>query len=166
MKLSKLSALNQPYAKKIGILFASIFIILEIIAKITGTLEAIDQSLIIIINVFILLSLNMAVFSKEKTDDERTRIIRYFSLKTSFQILIVTMVVNYWNSIIEAIYLAIASLILYLLIFHLANYYNPSFIFKEETKKNKADINLTAVLMSFFVIAMLYNIIKTILTSQ
>ena len=166
MKLSNLSALNQPYAKKIGILLASIFIILEIVAKITGTLEAGDQASITIINVFILLALSMAVYSKEKTDDERTQIIRYFSLKTSFQLLIGAILINHWNdSIVEPIYIAIASLIIYLLIFHLSNYFNPGFIFKEKTKKNKAEIKLVTVIMGFGVIAMLYNIIMTIITT-
>jgi len=169
MKLSYLSALNQPYAKKTGILFAGIFILLEIVAKLTGTLEAIDLPTI---NVFILATLFMAVFSKEKTDDERTRIIRYFSLKTSFQLLILGisinylgMIINYWNSIVEPIYIAIASLILYLLIFHLANYFNPGFIFKEETTEKKGSIKLAAVIMAFIAIATLYNIITTIIPS-
>jgi len=69
MKLSNLSALNQHYVKRIGILFASIFIIIEIVANLTGTIEEIDTHLI---NLYILVALSLAVFSKEKTDDERT----------------------------------------------------------------------------------------------
>lgn len=165
MKLSNLSALNEPYAKKVGILFAGIFILLEIVAKLTGTLEATSPFLIKFSNLFILLALSKAVFSKEKTDDERTRIIRYFSLKTSLQLLIGALAINYLGEYIaESIYIVIASLILYLLIFHLSNYYNPSFIFKEKTKKYNTD-TLDVIIMVVFIIVMLYNIIKTIITT-
>lgn len=163
MKISNLSALNQHYVKRIGLIFASIFIIMEIVAKLTGTIEEIDTHLI---NLYILVALSLTVFSKEKTDDERTQIIRYFSVKTSFRLLIAGLAIIYILKFkIELIYIAISSLILYLIIFYLTNYFNPGFVFKEETKNNKESIKFIVAIMIFIGIAFLFNIIKTIITS-
>lgn len=161
MKLSNLSALNAYSAKRLGILFASIFIVIEIVAKITGTLETIDIHLM---NLYIVGALSLAVFSKEKIDDERTQIIRYFAVKTSFKLLILGLAALYVLKInIELIYIAISSLILYLIIFYLSNYFNPGFIFKEETKSNKNNIKGIIGIMIFIGVIYLYSIIKTII---
>lgn len=163
MKLSNLSALNQHYVKRLGVLLASLFIIIEIVAKLTGTLEEIDVRLI---NLYILVALSLTVFSKEKIDDERTKIIRYFAIKMSYRLLIAGLATIYMLSYgIDLIYIAISSLIIYLLIFYLANYLNPSFIFKEETKTNKGSIKLIVGVMIFIGIAFLYDIIKAIIIS-
>jgi hypothetical protein len=163
MKLSNLSALNQHYVKRLGVIFASIFIILGIVAKLTGTWEEIDVRLV---NLYILVALSLTVFSKEKTDDERTQIVRYFAIKMSFRLLIAGLAAIYLlNFKIDLIYIAISSLIIYLLIFYLSSYFNPSFIFKEETKTNKGSIKFIVGIMVFIGIAFLYNIIKAIIVS-
>jgi hypothetical protein len=163
MKLSNLSALNQHYVKRIGIIFASIFIIMEIVAKLTGTIEQIDLRLV---NLYIMLALFMAAFSKDKVDDERSKIIRYFTLKVTFRYLLAAIATNYILELnIESIYIAISFLIIYLIIFQVANYYNPEFIFKEETKQNKRFVKLIVIIMIFIGIAFLFNIIKTIIIS-
>jgi len=163
MKSSNLSALNQHYENRIGIIFASIFIIMEIVAKLTGTIEEIDTHLI---NLYILVALSLSVFSKEKTDDVRTQTIRYFAVKLSFRLLIAGLAAIYLLNIqIDLIYIAISSLIIYLIIFYLSNYYNPSFIFKEETRTNKGAVKLIVGIMIFMGIAFLYNIISTIIIS-
>ena len=163
MKTSNLSSLNQHYVKRIGVLFASVFIIMELIAKLTGAIEKIDISLV---NLYILVALSLAAFSKEKTDDERDQIIRYFSLKLSLRILIAGLAIVYvlkYN--VETIYIGISSLIIYLLIFHLADYFNPSFIFKEETKNNPNFIKMIVGIMVIIGIAFLFSIIKSLLAS-
>jgi hypothetical protein len=163
MKTSNLSSLNQPYVKRIGLLFAGIFIVMEIFAKLTGAIEKIDLTLV---NLYILVALSMAAFSKEKTDDERHQIIRYFSFKLTVRIIIAGLAIIYvmkYN--VETIYIAIASLLTYLLIFHLADYFNPNFIFKEETKKNPNIIKMFVGIMIIIGISFLYSIIKSLLAS-
>lgn len=163
MKLSNLSALNQHYVKRLGVFFASLFIIIELVAKLTGTLDEINIRLI---NLYILVALSLTVFSKEKTDDERTKIIRYFTIKISFRLLIAGLAAIYiFNYRVDFIYIAISSLIIYLLIFYSVDYFNPSFIFKEETKTNNRAIKLVMGIMIFIGIAFLYNIIKAIIIS-
>lgn len=104
------------------------------------------------------------MFSKEKTDDERTQVIRYFAVKTSFRLLILGLASIYLLKFkIDLIYIAISSLIIYLLIFYFSSYFNPDFIFKEETKTNKGTIKLIVGIMIFIGIAFLFNIIKTII---
>lgn len=161
MKLSKLSSLNAHYVKRTGLIFASLFIVLEIIAKICGVIEEIDLRLI---NIYILGSLFFVAFSKEKVDDERSKIIRYFSLKFTFGFLIdVIAIIYYFKFNIELIYIAISSLIVYLIVFYLANYYNPEFIFKEETKKDKRPMKVFFGIMVFIGFIFLYNIIKSLI---
>jgi intein/homing endonuclease len=161
MKLSNLSSLNAHYVKRIGLIFASLFISLEIIAKLTGVIEEIDLRLI---NLYIIASLGFVAFSKEKVDDERSQIIRYFSLKFTFKLLIAGIATIYCFKInIEPIYIAISSLIAYLVTYYLASYYNPEFIFKEETKNNVKGIKFIVGIMTFIGFAFLYNIIKTLI---
>jgi len=127
MKLSNLSSLNAHYIKRIGLIFASLFIALAIIAKLTGVIEEIDLRLL---NLYILVSLGFVAFSKEKVDDERSQIIRYFSLKLTFKLLIAAIATVYCFKLnIESIYIAISSVIAYLIIYSLASYFNPDFIF-------------------------------------
>lgn len=161
MKLSNLSTLNENYVKRIGFLFASIFIIMEIVVKLTGIQEEIKLDLI---NLYILVALSLAVFSKEKTDDERTQIIRYFTIKMSFRLLVAGLAVIYMFKFnVDIIYIAISSLIFYLLIFYLSSYFNPRFIFKEEAKTNKRSLKLIIGIMIFIGIAFLYDIISAII---
>ena len=163
MKLSNLSSLNENYVKRIGLIFASIFIVMEIVAHITGVIEKLDVQNI---NIYLLLSLSLAAFSKEKIDDERLKAIRYFSLKLTFNLLIVSLAINYLlKSNIETIYIAISSLIIYLIVFNLANHFNPEFIFKEETKTNKKNIKFLVGIMIFIGIGFLYNIIRALISS-
>lgn len=161
MKSSDFSPLNKYYVKRIGLILAGFLITLSIVAKLTGILEEIELRLI---NVYILLSLLLAAFSKEKVDDERSQKIRYFSLKFTFNLLIIFIAFNYlFKFNFESIYLAISSLIIYLVIFYLANYFNPKFIFKEDTNPNRIRIIMFvggAILIGF---ASLYNIIRTLI---
>ncbi len=167
MKLSNLSSLNPHYVKRIGLIFASLFIALEIVAKLTGVIDEIDTSLI---NLYILVSMSFIAFSKEKVDDERSKAIRYFSLKLTFGYLMFGIALIYAaESIldtkinIELIYIAISSLIVYSIIFYLASYFNPDFIFKEETKKNVKGIKFIVGIMIFIGFAFLFNIIRTLI---
>ena len=145
MKLSNLSSLNKYSVKRIGFFFAFFFILLEILALKAGT---IDESNFRLLNVYILGSLLLVAFSKEKVDDERSQKIRYFSLKFTFKFLLASITSNYLlNYNIETIYVAIFSLIIYLVVFNLANYYNPEFIFKEETKKNESSIIAIVIIL-------------------
>lgn len=162
MKLSNLSSLNKHYVKRIGLFFASFFIVLEIVAVLTGTIADIDLRLV---NLYILVSLSLAAFSKEKVDDERSQKIRYFSLKFTFNLLILGLALIYLLKLnFETIYIAISSLIIYLVVFYLANYFNPEFIFKEETKQNKKGIKVLVGIMIFIGIAFTYNILASIIS--
>ena len=161
MKLSDLSSLNAHYVKRIGLIFASLFIALEIVAKLTGVIEGIDLRLY---NLYILVSLLSAVFSKEKVDDERSKIIRYFSLKSTFKLLIFSIAINYCYELkLESIYIAISSLIVYLIIYYLASYFNPEFIFKEEILKYRYGIKFYVGIMIFLGISLLIALTKTLI---
>ncbi|MBE9468115.1 MAG: hypothetical protein IMY72_07325 [Bacteroidetes bacterium] len=154
--------MNKHYVKRIGLFFASFFIVLESVAALTGTIADIDFKLV---NLYILVSLSLVAFSKEKVDDERSQKIRYFSLKFTFNLLILGLALIYLLELnFETIYIAISSLIIYLVVFNLSNYFNPEFIFKEETKTNKKHIKFLVGIMIFIGIAFTYDILSSIIS--
>ena len=146
---------NGLYAnkfKKIGLIFTAIFIILDIIGKVSGM----DDSTIFIGPVYILiLSLMIAIFSKEKIEDERIQVIRYFALKQTFSIVIVTVLFSIPLTKIFhsnfSYYCIIVPMLCYFPIFELANYYNPNFIFKEQTS-NKTSEQIMQMTLSMGVV--------------
>ncbi len=161
MKLSNLSALHQHYVKRVGLIFAGAFITMEIIAKLAGKLQLMDTKLI---NLYTLIALSMAVFSKEKTDDERSQLIRYFTMKKSFQFLILELVIiQVFELQFELILVAISALAFYLITFYITNYFNPDFLFKEETKTNKLGFRLMIGIMVFIGLAFLAKFIKILI---
>lgn len=163
MKLSNLSALKEHSVKRTGIIFAGIFIVLEIVAKVTGAIEQMDVSLV---NLFTMSALFMAAFSKDKVDDERSQTIRYFSIKVTFKCLLIAILINYIYKLnIESIYIANLSLIAYLIIYHLANYYNPEFIFKEGTRRKNWSDKLTVIIMILIGTSFFIHIVQVMLTS-
>ena len=78
MKFSLLSSLGDFYSKKIGLVVAFSWLVVEIVLRIRGV---VDKPMIGATNIMFLTGLLMTVFSKEKTDDERFLAIRYFSFK-------------------------------------------------------------------------------------
>lgn len=150
--------------KKIGLIFAAIYIGIDIINKIYGVE---DKAIIIDPIYYIIMSLNIAMFSKEKVEDERTQIIRHFALKLTFTILILTLLfaiplTKIFHSNFSY-YCIIIPILCYFPIFELANYYNPAYIFKEGvTHKGSEQLSImalsTGVIM--FIISMIINLVK------
>lgn len=153
---------NGLYAnkfKKIGLIFAAIFIFIDLIARFSN-ME--DKSLLSPAY-FIIYSLIIAMFSKEKIEDERIKIIRYFSLKQTFSIVILTVLLtilvnktlHYSNF---SYYSIIIPMLCYFPIFELVNIYNPAFIFKEGTS-NKASEQLTQMALSVGVVMSIISLV-------
>ncbi|HUX53330.1 MAG TPA: hypothetical protein VMV56_02830 [Williamwhitmania sp.] len=163
MKGPNLFALNEHSIRRTGLIFAGIFIVLEIIAKVTGSIQHMHVSLV---NIYTMLALFMAAFSKDKVDDERSQAIRYFSLKVTFKCLLAAISINYiYKFNFESIYIANSSLIVYLIIYHLANYYNPVFIFKEGTRKKNWSDKLLVIIMLLIGTSFFIHIVQAMLTS-
>lgn len=137
MKFSFLSSLGNFNTKKLGLIVAFAYFVVELVIRIRGV---VDQHTIAAINVMFLFGLFWAVFSKEKIDDDRFLAIRYFSFKTTMQLFpIAVIAVSIFKYNIEPIYYAIGTLIGYLLIYYFCVVFNPEFIFKEKTSKSMSN---------------------------
>ena len=149
MIFSDLSSLGNSNTKKIGLVVAFAFLIVEVAIKIKGI---VDEKVINPIHLFFLMSLFWAVFSKEKIDDERLRAIRYFTFKTVTQLFIIAVALDLiQNYRIEPIYFATGTLVGYLIIYYFCVLVNPEFIFVERTRRNRS--NLMQILMALMLIA-------------
>lgn len=122
--------------KSIGLIFAAIFIIAEAVGRFSGMDDKTSINLTVY---FIIYSLHLAIFSKEKIEDERVQIIRYFALKQTFSILILVILMTNISHSNFSYYSIIASMLCYFPIFELANYFNPDWIFKERTAKKGSE---------------------------
>jgi hypothetical protein len=154
MKTTPISALNDFKAKKTGIIFATIFGVLQIIMKVLNLYQ--DSQIVNLLNFIILLSLLIAVYSKEKKDDERMWQIRYFSLKMGFYLLIILLAIKHFFLLkVDTVYLAIGSLVFYLMVFYLSAYFNPAFIFIEKTGNSvfdKVTLKIFSIVMGFLAV--------------
>lgn len=152
---------NGLYAnkfKKAGLIFAAIFILLDLIGRFS---EMEDKSFITPVY-FIIYSLMIAMFSREKIEDERVQIIRYFALKQTFSIVIVTVllaipVTRIFHSSFSY-YCIIIPMLCYFPIFELVNTYNPAFIFKEGTS-NKTSEQLTQMVLAMGVVMSIISLV-------
>mgnify|MGYP006301486207 CR=1 FL=1 len=155
MKASSLSSLNDFRVKKTALIFTIIFGTLQVLMSVFQLYEG--DPIRKFMNFIILLTLLMAVYSKEKLDDERVQQVRYFSLKMSFYVLIIFLGFNYFAGFgISAIYVGIGSLLFYLIVFYLGLFFNPAFIFIEKTNRSKIQrINLKVFRVVCSVIAVL-----------
>jgi len=146
MKFSFLSSLGDFYSKKLGLIMAFAWLVVEIVLRIHGV---VDKPMIGATNIMFLSGLIMAVFSKEKTDDERFLAIRYFSFKTTMLIFILTVVAVYsFKYNVESIYYAIGTLIVYLMIYYFCVFFNPDFIFKENTIKSRKNSDYLFIMLA------------------
>jgi len=145
MKFSLLSSLGDFYSKKMGLIMAAAWLVVEVVLRIHGV---VDKPMIGATNIMFLGGLIMAVFSKEKTDDERFLAIRYFSFKTTMLLFVLTIVALYsFKYNVESIYYAIGTLIGYLIIYYFCVFFNPDFIFKENTIKSRKNSDVVFVML-------------------
>ena len=162
MKFSFLSSLGDFYSKKIGFVIAFSWLVVEIVLRIRGV---VDKPMIGVTNIMFLTGLFMAVFSKEKIDDERFLAIRYFSFKTTLLLFVITIVTVYsFRYNVDAIYYAIGTLIGYLMIYYFCVFFNPDFIFKETTQKSRSNsgfiLNLGLLIQIGFALYWISEILK------
>jgi hypothetical protein len=151
-----MNTLHSFSIKKVGLLFAFIFIIIEILSKTIYSFECLEDQKI---NIYIIVSLSLAVFSKERIDDERTQKVRYFSLKVSYKFLLLEVILNTLTPFnFNVLYLIILALTVYLIVFNLANHFNPTYIFKEKHGK-KLEEKIIIIIMSLLAFSFLYDII-------
>lgn len=153
---------NGLYAnkfKKAGLIFAMLFIFIDIIERISGM----DDIVIIGPIYFTILSLVIAIFSKEKLEDERIQVIRYFALKQTFSIVILSVLLTIAFTRIAhssfTYYSIIVPMLCYFPIFELANYYNPDFIFKERTSEKGSE----AVIVVALTIGLIASVVSLIM---
>lgn len=162
MKFSLLSSLGDFYSKKIGLVIAFSWLVVEIVLRIRGV---VDKPMIGVANIMFSAGLLMAVFSKEKIDDERFLAIRYFSFKTTLLLFAITVVTVYsFRYNVDAIYYAIGTLIGYLMIYYFCVFFNPGFIFKEMTQKSRSNsgfiLNLGLFIQIGFALYWISEILK------
>lgn len=155
------SILEAHYMRRFGLVLVFLLVAVELLAYLADVHEAVNLRYL---RAFTLGALGMIAFSKEKIDDERVQAIRYFSLKLTFCFLLIISVVTYISVIsIDLLNALILSLIVYLIIFHLANRFNPEFVFKEEVNNSKT-FNMVGIgIFVFFVISSLYNVVWAII---
>lgn len=145
MKFSLLSSLGDFNTKKIGLITAFAWLVVELVIQIRGV---VDKPMIGVANIMFLSGLLMAVFSKEKIDDERFLAIRYFSFKTTMLLFTITVVAVYsFKYNVEPIYYAIGTLIGYLMIYYFCVLFNPGFIFKEKTTRSRENNGFILILL-------------------
>lgn len=145
MKFSLLSSLGDFNSKKIGLVIAFSWLVVEIILRIRGV---VDKPMIGGANIMFSTGLLMAVFSKEKIDDERFLAIRYFSFKTTLLLFAITVITVYsFRYNVDAIYYVIGTLMGYLIIYYFCVFFNPEFIFKEMTQKSRKNTGFVMILM-------------------
>ena len=152
------SSLGGFNTKKLGLSVALTFLIVEFAIKIKGV---VDESIIEGTNMLFLYGLILAVFSKEKVDDERFVAIRYFSLKFSLQLFLIAVFIDYIRKIqITPIYFAFGTLITYLIVYYTCVLFNPKFIFKEKTEESFS--NLTVFITALILIAIAFSLLVKI----
>lgn len=161
MNFSFFSILEAHYMRRFGLVLVFLLVAVELLAYLADVYEAVNLRYL---RASTLGALGMIAFSKEKIDDERVQAIRYFSLKLTFGFLLIISVVTYLSVIsIDLLNALILSLIVYLITFHLANRFNPEFVFKEEVNNSKT-FNMVGIgIFVFFVIASLYNVVWAII---
>ena len=145
MKFSLLSSLGDFNSKKIGLVIAFSWLVVEIVLRIRGI---VDKPMVGAAHIMFSTGLLMAVFSKEKIDDERFLAIRYFSFKTTLLLFAITVITVYsFRYNVDAIYYVIGTLMSYLIIYYFCVFFNPEFIFKEMTQKSRKNTGFVMILM-------------------
>jgi len=155
------SSLGGFNTKKLGLVVALVFLILElaIIIKGVGDVNYFDTFIIRMTHLCFLVSLMMIAFNYEKVDDERFLVIRYFSFRNTMIILMIISIEI--ERKIEPIYMAIGTLMCYLIIYYLCVFFNPKMMYTEK----KTEITrswgriLSAISAIFIAIYLLSNII-------
>jgi len=161
MKLLSTSSLAHFSGKKLGMVVTLVFLIVElsIIIKGVGDMNFFDNFIVRMTHLGFLVGLMLIAFNYEKVDDERFLVIRYFSFRNTMIILMIISVGI--EKKIAPIYLAIGTLMCYLIIYYICVFFNPEIIFKE----NKAVITrswgriLSAIFATFIAIYLLCKII-------
>ena len=95
----------------------------------------------------------IAIFSKEKMDDERMKSVRYFSLKITLAILLASF--YFFNGLnypihINGVYLGIYASVFYLILFNTVLWFDPKFVFKERTRKFIISENGSIIVFSVY----------------
>ena len=161
MGLSNIASIYSYKNKRIGFVYFIVFVIIKAIAIYTNSIG--DPNMRVIDGMMVL-SLMIIVFSKERIDDERTKQVRYFSLKITFQGLLgIIVFMNMDNYESNFTYIPIIALLFYLVVFKLSNYFSPSYIFKENEKSNKISEGIVLIIMTLLALVFSINIISTLI---
>jgi hypothetical protein len=137
-----LTAMFDYRVKKQAIILSIIFFIVDKLTYINNDWYANSYSNHIFFNYLIVLGLLTAIGSKDKIDDERSRLIRYSILKNSIALFVVIFGITALFSgqfgikslsMITILYCLQGILVIHILSLFLANKYNPAWLFKETT---------------------------------
>lgn len=165
MKASQLLAIGTYQQKRIGLIFAAIFTFLQIVNYFLNALEESDLRLL---QSFVLSSLAAGILSKEKFDDERYQVIRYFSLRTTFYVLLFVVVIHHVGNLnIAFINTVNVCLALYFIVFYLADRYNPKFMFEDKAYTARAGNVIVICMFALFGVVwgimLVHEMIKSLL---
>jgi len=128
MKPLNSSSLANFNSKKLGIVIAFIFLIIELAIQIKGVGD--ENFIVKITHLGFLVGLVLIAFNYEKVDDERFLVIRYFSFRNTMIILMIVSIGI--ERKIAPIYMAIGTLMCYLIIYYLCVFFNPEMIYTEK----------------------------------
>ena len=134
MSFSNAASLYSFKHKKTGVIFTIAFVLIKVYLYYTGELS---DNYSRILNVLLTASLYIVAFSKEEIDDERTKQLRYFTLKLTFYQLLFFLVIYGFDSVPRSIsFLSVLILLFYIIVFYILDYLNPSYVFGDGETTN------------------------------
>jgi hypothetical protein len=123
----------------------------------------------ILFNYLVCLGLLIAVNCKDKMDDERSMIIRYSIFKNTFSYIIILFGVialfmgnaeNSQVSVMTILYCLQGILLLHMIFIVLANKYNPSWLFKENTAPKNYNQMMIGFMYGFYFIMLVLVVVS------
>lgn len=158
-----LTSLYDYRVKKHALIAAIVFFTVDKIIYLFGGYVTIHNHHILF-NYLTVISLLTAANSKDKIDDERSMLIRYSVLKSSFGFFvivfgIIALLSNIFHveslSMLTILYCIQGLLAFHIMLVYLGNKYNPSWLFKEKTAPDNYNKMMIDFFYGFYVIAAL-----------
>lgn len=154
-----LTTLYEHRIKKLGIITAAIMLVLDLLTYTIPCFHFIHYDHHILLHYMIVLSLILAITSKDKVDDELSRTIRYSIFKNTLTFSVVfigiaTLILSTFGiekiSTLIILYFLEAMLVLHLVLYHLGLRYSPKWLLTEDTAPehyNKLAIRFMVVMI-------------------
>lgn len=159
-----LTSLFDYKVKKHALIASLVFFILDKIIYLFGSYYVNIHFHHILFNYLVVISLITAANSKDKIDDERSMLVRYSVLKSSFGFFaivfgIIALLSNIFHveslSMLTILYCIQGLLVVHIALVYLGNRYNPSWLFKETAAPKDFNQMMIGFFYSFYGIAAL-----------